>query len=154
MIIFSFQTAGKNLFQSSFFNASLLATFCLSVFLGLSRCAQGSLWLQSAGLLFAAVQRLLTVAASLVAEQALQEPQLAGSRAGSVVWHTGPAVSWLVKSSHTRNRSCVLSISRPTPVHWTTKEIRDRVWTRTVLASLRFLDHQKTFFRSVLRMWF
>lgn len=66
------------------------------------------------------------MAASLVAEQALQEPQLAGSRAGAVVWHTGPAVSWLVKSSHTRNRSCVLSISRPTPVHWTTKEIRDK----------------------------
>ena len=113
--------------RQHFFNASLLATFCLSVFLGLSRCAQGSLWLQSAGLLFPAVQRLLTVAASLVAEQALQEPQLAGSRAGAVVWHTGPAVSWLVKSSHTRNRSCVLSISRPTPIHWTTKDIQDRV---------------------------
>ena len=115
-----------------------LGGFLCAGFLGLSCCARGSL---------IAVQRFLTVAASLAAEQTPQRPQRTDSRAASVVWPTGPAVSWLVKSSQTRNGTCVLSISRPSPVHCTTGEARDKVWTRTVPASLS----SKGFFQIYLK---
>ena len=39
------------------------------------------------------------------------------------LWHTGFIAPRHVGSSHTRDRTCVLSISRQSLNHWTTREI-------------------------------
>lgn len=117
---------------------------------GSSCCAQGSLWLQSSGLLCCGAEAAHCGRVPCCGAHA-QEPQLADSRAGSGVWHTGPAVLWLVKSSHTRNRTCVLPISRPTPAHCTTRDVETESEPGLCWPHSELLGSSKDFFQISLK---